>query len=387
MARQVAGLVAKHRRQGRSYWLYEHEYGDASELLERLDAMLREDRRLQVTSMILICKEDLIAGLGRWVGPSSSAEVLRADRGAGMASVAIGGGGSGGDAGGQGQVRIVKMQDPFVYLAVTDGDAAFVDRALGPFIKSLYPNVSEAALSSEEMRSALEALEEASDGAVRIVGMDACPEQGIEGCEGGSDADGEDLQWPPAACTNAPYREAFDEAAKRGRRVSAVRALLVLGGSPRMECHISRRCLFWFRLSMRPFCASALPYMAGLASYKTSFYSGRSRKENGGRFRALAIILDDDDAFRYARENERFVHIVRSMPHTMGSTYRRTPHVHMSLVDYMNFSSFDVWATSPNRITIVPQLRATHTAVARLISHIFERFGEGRVEEYVEAHQ
>lgn len=372
--------MAKHRGQSRSYWMYEHEYADSSELLERLDSMLREDRRLQVTSMILICKEDMIAGLGRWVGPSSSAEVLRVDRGAGMASVSIGG--SGGDAGGQGQVRIVKMQDPFVYLAVTDGDAAFVDLALGPFIKSLYPDVSEAALSSAEMRKALGALEQASGVAVRIVGMDACPEQDIEG--GGSDADGEEeQQWTPAACADVPYREAFDEAARSGRRVGAVRALLVLGGSPRMECHLSRRCLSRFRLSMRPFCEGALPYMAGLASDKTRFYSGRSRKENGGRFRALAITLDDG-AFGDAFENVRFMRIIRAMPLTMGSTYRQTPHVHMSLVDCMDYSSFDVWATSVNRITIVPQLRATHAAVARLVNHIFERFGEGRVEEYDE---
>ena len=379
MARQAAGQVVKRRRQGRSYWLYEHEYADSSELLERLDAMLREDRRLQVTSMILICKEDLFAGMDRWAGLPLPAEVLRADRGAGMASVAIGGGG---DASGQGRVRIVKMQDPFVYLAVTDGDAAFVDLALGPFIKSLYPDVSEAALSSAEMRKALGALEQASGGAVRIVGMDACPEQDIEG--GGSDADGEEeRQRPPTACADVPYREAFDEAARSGRRVGAVWALLVLGGSPRMECHISRHCLSRFRLSMRPFCEGALPYMAGLASDKTSFYSGRSRKENGGRFRALAITLDDG-AFGDAFENVRFMRIIRAMPHTMGSTYRQTPHVHMSLVDCMDYSSFDVWATSVNRITIVPQLRATHAAVARLVNHIFERFGEGRVEEYDE---
>ena len=379
MARQAAGQVVKHRRQGRSYWMYEHEYADSSELLERLDAMLREDRRLQVTSMILICKEDMFAGMDRWAGLPLPAEVLRVDRGAGMASVSIGGGGN---AGGQGRVRFVKMQDPFVYLAVTDGDAAFVDLALGPFIKSLYPDVSEAALSSAEMRKALGALEQASGGAVRIVGMDACPEQYIEG--GGSDADGEEeRQRPPTACADVPYREAFDEAARSGRRVGAVRALLVLGGSPRMECHISRRCLSRFRLSMRPFCEGALPYMAGLASDKTRFYSGRSRKENGGRFRALAITLDDG-AFGDAFENVRFMRIIRAMPRTMGSTYRQTPHVHMSLVDYMDGSSFDVWATSTNRITIVPQLRATHAAVARLVNHIFERFGEGRVEEYDE---
>ena len=302
-----------------------------------------------------------------------------------MASVAIKGEG----AGGRGMVRIAKMQDPFVYLAVTDGSAAFVDGALALFVQSLYPGVSEAALSSAEMRGALDILERRSGCTVRIAGVEACPDgDGADGGRGWPDAgeewDGEHVS--SAACADAPYRDVLDEAADGGRRIGRVQMRLVQDGAPSMECQISRWCRIRFRLSMRPFCTSALPYMAGLASGKTAFYSGRSRRENGGRFRAIAITLDDG-AFGDVRENERFVRTIRSMPDTMGSTYRRIPHVHTSLVDCMDGSSFDVWATSRNRITIVPQLRATHASIARLVNHIFERFGEGRVEEHHETRQ
>ena len=382
MAGQAAKLVARQSgRRGAAYWLYEHEYeGGIAELLERLDAMLHEDRRMQVTAMILICKEDMLGSLGGGrSGPPLSAEVVRLDREAGMASVSV----SGEGAGGPGMVRIAKMQDPFVYLAVTDGSTAFVNRALRPFVQSLYPGVSEAALSSAEMRGALDILERRSGGSVRIAGVEACPEE--DDGRGGADAEGRE-HVSSAACADAPYRDALDEAAEGGRRIGRVQMRLVRDGVPSMECQISRRCLLRFRLSMQPFCTSALPYMAGLASGKTRFYSGRSRMENGGRIRALVIILDCD-AFGDGRENERLVRIIRAMPHTMGSTYHLFPFVHRSLVDCIDYSSFDVWATSTNRITIVPQLRATHAAVARLVNHIFERFAEGRVEEHQEARQ
>ena len=381
MAGQATRLVAKQsERQDAAYWLYEHEYkGGITELLERLDAMLRGDRRLQVTAMILICKEDMLGSLDGWSRPSFSAEVVRPDHGTGMASISIKGEG----AGGPGMVRIAKMQDPFVYLAVTDGSAAFVDRVLGPFVQSLYPGVSEAALSSAEMRGALDILERRSGCTVRIAGVEACPEDGAGGRRGRSDA-GEGERGPSAACADAPYRDALDKAANGGLRIGRVQMRLVQDGVPSMECQISRRGLLRFRLSMRPFCTSALPYMAGLASGKTAFYSGRSRMENGGRIRALVIILDHD-AFGDGRENDRFVRIIRTMPRTMGSTYHLFPFVHRSLVDCIDYSTFDVWATSTNRITIVPQLTATHAAVARLVNHIFERFGEGRVEDYHEA--
>ena len=334
MAGHATKLVARQRGQGSAaYWLYEHEYeGGIAELLERLDAMLREDRRMQVTAMILICKEDMLGNLDGRSRPPLSAEVVRLDREAGMASVSV----SGEGAGGPGPVRIAKMQDPFVYLAVTDGGAAFVDRALVPFVQSLYPGVSEAALSSAEMRGALDILERMSGGTVRIAGVEACPEQDGAGggCGGGPDA-GE--RWDGAhgsfaACADAPYRDALDEAANGGRRIGRVQMRLVRDGVPSMECQISRRCLLRFRLSMRPFCTSALPYMAGLASGKTRLYSGRSRMENGGRIRALDIVLDDD-VFSNVHENERLVRIIRSMPHSAGSAYSIFPYVHRSLVD------------------------------------------------------
>ncbi len=388
MAGQAAKLVAKQMgRRGAAYWLYEHEYeGGIAELLEKLDAMLREDRRLQVTAMILVCKEDMLGSLdGGRSRPPFAAEVVRLDRETGMASISVGGEGSGGP----GMVRIAKMQDPFVYLAITGGSAAFVDRALVPFVQSLYPGVSEAALSSAEMRGALDILERRSGGEVRIAGVEACPkEDGAGGRRGGPDV-GE--RWDGvhgsfAAGADAPYRDALDEAAEGGRRIGRVQMRLVRDGTPSMECQISRRCLLRFRLSMRPFCTSALPYMAGLASGKTRLYSGRSKMENGGRIRALDIVLDDD-VFSNVHENERLVRIIRAMPHSAGSAYSIFPYVHRSLVDYMDGSSFDILVTTADRITIVLQPSATHASIARLVNHIFERFAEGRVEEHHEARQ
>ena len=381
MAGQAAKLVARQCGQGgAAYWLYEHEYeGGITELFERLDAMLREDRRMEVTAMILICKEDMLGSLDGRSRPPFSADVVRLDREAGMASVSVGGEGAGGPC----MVRIAKMQDPFVYLAVTDGSDAFVDRVLEPFVKSLYPGVSEAALSSAEMRGALNILERRSGCTVRIAGVEACLEQDGAGgsSRGGPDA-GEGGRGPSAACEDAPYRDALDEAAEGGRRIGGVQMRLVRDGAPRWSarsrgaagsgsgCRCGRsaraRCPTW-----RAWQAARPSSTRGALGWKTAAASGRS------------IILDGD-MFWGAHENYRFVRIVRSMPRTMGSTYCANPYVHMSLVDCTDGSSFDVWVATVDRITIIPQIKATHAAVARLVNHIFERFGEGRVEEHVE---
>ena len=70
------------------------------------------------------------------------------------------------------------------------------------------------------------------------------------------------------------------------------------------------------------------------------------------------------------------------MPHITLSVYHSSSYVHMSLVDYMDGSSFDIWILSTRQIVVVPQMRATHTSIARLTNHIFERFGEGSVADH-----
>jgi hypothetical protein len=57
--------------------------------------------------------------------------------------------------------------------------------------------------------------------------------------------------------------------------------------------------------------------------------------------------------------------------------------VNVSLVDYLDGSSFDVWVLSNKEITLVPQLRASEASIARLMNHIFEKFGEGIIKEYI----
>ena len=55
------------------------------------------------------------------------------------------------------------------------------------------------------------------------------------------------------------------------------------------------------------------------------------------------------------------------------------PYIHMSVADYTDGSSYDLWVVNPKRIVIVPQIRATEGSLSRLTNHIFEQFKEGEI--------
>lgn len=104
----------------------------------------------------------------------------------------------------------------------------------------------------------------------------------------------------------------------------------------------------------------------------------RSRSENGGKARPLVVEVAEGP-FKHAG-GRRLIPAVESMPRTSSSLYYGS-YIHVFLVDFGDGSSFDVWAVS-DEVTIVPQIRATAAAVARLTAHMMKESGEGRVREH-----
>ena len=75
-------------------------------------------------------------------------------------------------------------------------------------------------------------------------------------------------------------------------------------------------------------------------------------------------------------------HIIADMPDSSISKYHVNPHIHLSLVDYTDGSSYDIWVLASDQLTIIPQIRASGASLRRLVNYVFERIGEGRVEKY-----
>lgn len=84
-------------------------------------------------------------------------------------------------------------------------------------------------------------------------------------------------------------------------------------------------------------------------------------------------------------QHRRFVEAMRGLPSASVSVLHDNPHVHLSVLDYYDGSTFDMWILSGSQITIVPQMKSTVGAIHRLIHHIFDSFGEGRITDWSRA--
>ena len=70
------------------------------------------------------------------------------------------------------------------------------------------------------------------------------------------------------------------------------------------------------------------------------------------------------------------------MKKTSLSVIHANPYIHLSVFDYYDGSSFNIWVLSTDRIIIVPQLKASFQSVKRLVNHIFDCYCEGDIEDY-----
>lgn len=92
------------------------------------------------------------------------------------------------------------------------------------------------------------------------------------------------------------------------------------------------------------------------------------------------------DLLAHTDSRRHLIAALSRMPHTSQSMIHENPYIHISILDYTEDTSCDLYVLSPNRICVVPQTNSSATSLARLYSHISRQFAEGRVRDYSEVY-
>ena len=113
-------------------------------------------------------------------------------------------------------------------------------------------------------------------------------------------------------------------------------------------------------------------------------FSGRSRRDNPQFLSRPLVMAFGAAQFAEVAENAKFIQAMRKMRTASVSVLHGNPYINMSVVDYFDGSTFDVWVLSDDRLVIVPQMKGTVAAIKRLINHIFDTYAEGDILDYEE---
>jgi hypothetical protein len=115
------------------------------------------------------------------------------------------------------------------------------------------------------------------------------------------------------------------------------------------------------------------------------FFGNRSRKTNID-LQVKPLIIDfGADNFAEVSENEKFINTIKKLKASSTSVLHGNPYIHLSVIDYYDGSSFDLYVLSASELIIIPQMKGTITAIKRLINHIFDTYAEGVIKDYSES--
>lgn len=254
---------------------------------------------------------------------------------------------------------------PGLHCAVSDCGSAEFAGIFSAFISRYTPEISRLFLTNGDMAGVL--------GSIESQGYDVRVEYGS--------ARGRGRGARRAASPPAAFFAGLDGEARAALTVGFAAAPRGSGGGAGWRGTVARDCRFSATSSAEVLFKTAIPAALSLPLGRNRLMEASARSAGSGAVEPVVVrfggsVLGDEG------KNRRCADMIARMPDSSISTYHVGSHMHLSLVDYMDGSSYDVWAVTSDRLAIMPQIRASGVSVKRLVNHIFEHMGEGRLERY-----
>ncbi|MDQ1350022.1 MAG: hypothetical protein QG657_323 [Acidobacteriota bacterium] len=137
------------------------------------------------------------------------------------------------------------------------------------------------------------------------------------------------------------------------------------------------------RLFSKVFKSFILP-VCKMIHENNEFFGNRSRRDNLNLAARPLTIDFGMDQFSESSENSKFIQSLRRLNKVSISVLHGNPYIHLSIIDYFDGSTFDLWVLNSNQLFIVPQMRGSVSSIKRLINHIFDTYAEGDIKDYRE---
>jgi hypothetical protein len=228
-------------------------------------------------------------------------------------------------------------------------------------LRSLAPDFSTAYLSSEDMRRVFQALE----------GGDQCHVFVNKAVAYSHRREGQ------ISFIKKPYFEVFNAAENEGNFIDKVD--FTVSGAYSLHAFLARNGVAKFISGdFQVFFQGILSSIIKTAVGKHHAFAQSSRKP--GQLAVSPIDIEFGQVvFQNRQDNVVFLSALDRMSRSAIAVLHENPYVHASLIDFFDGSAFDIFATIPNAVTIIPQVGASAFSLNRLCNHIFETFREGRL--------
>lgn len=265
-----------------------------------------------------------------------------------------------------------------VYVALTIESSDFFRRVILPFIQGLYPTVIMTFITHKKLRNLLEEFQ-ATNQFTDLIITRASQRLRFEE-EGKHKKVMPIVSWPDMDLT-----EAFNWVYQNNGWFQSLQFEVRKNSTRIAEISFTRQGIVRTNhIFSKVFEAFVLPVCKTIHE-NIEIFGHRSRRENSDLHAKPLVIDFGEEQFLEISENAKFIQAMRQLKTASVSVLHGNPYIHMSVIDYYDGSTFDLWVLNSNHLVIVPQMKGSISAIKRLINHVFDTYAEGEIKDYAEA--
>ena len=264
-----------------------------------------------------------------------------------------------------------------VYVALTIESNDFFRRAMLPSFERLYPHVMMTFITHKRLRKLLEKFQVENQFSDLIITRASHKFRFNK--KGKHDKVVPMVSWP-----NMDLEEAFDWVYKNNGWFQSLQFQGIRQNSPVTEISITRQGVVRAAtMFSKVFEGFVLPICKTIHE-NIEFFGNRSRRDNRDLSAKPLAIDFGPDQFADSSENMEFIQSLKRLNKASVSVIHGNPYIHLSVVDYFDGSTFDLWVLNSRQLVIVPQMKGSISSIKRVINHIFDTYAEGDILDYKE---
>lgn len=131
------------------------------------------------------------------------------------------------------------------------------------------------------------------------------------------------------------------------------------------------------------FFETLLPIYAETAQQKTELLEDKQRSHETGDVHQIDIKFDEN-IFVQPEDNKKLIKALEDLSRSSVTVYHNNPYAHVSVLDFIDGSSCDVFVNSSDEISLVPSYRGSVNTLMRISEKISRELEEGQIEDYQE---
>jgi hypothetical protein len=258
-----------------------------------------------------------------------------------------------------------------VFIAFTFEESIFFNQELRPFIKSFYPVIIFTFIKSKNLKDLSEQFKLRNE--ISEIKINRASHILRKEDERSFPA----LTWP-----NTSLDEAFNWAHENNGWFKSLKFEAIRNNKMISSIFIDRHGIVRANLNFEMVYKSFIQPICKYIDSNFKQFKNRDRRSNEDLVAKPLVVEYDSEIFKNVDENIIFINAISRLDNASVSKLHGNPYIHLSIIDYLDGSTFDLWVLNNKEIILVPQMRGTMASIKRILNHIFDTFAEGEIKDY-----